>query len=319
MSARKLFKPLLLLALLAGPAISARSEDGGVAFKIEKPKPLVLATPFRLGLEVMLPSDDCKIFIDTTTQPSETFEITGIKNTDEGNGRSRRFEFTAIPFDIGIATFPALSWTLNCADSSTSAIKSPELPLEVASISTPTAGGGDIIEIRPQYAPGLKLPWWAWLLLGVLAAASLYYYLRRRQRLLNDPSLKPDTRPPHVRALDDLEALLLSQLWEEGNYMEFYVRLSGILRDYLERRFGLSADKLTTAELHRALMSGMLVDASVAGGIRVFLNSCDMVKFAKQVPTGQQKETEVEKFREIIEQTKPLPPAENTSDGKTSP
>ena len=295
---------LLLAATLCGLPACAAAQQPSVSFQIAKPQAMTLATAFELNIGAALPAENCSITIDTTTQASDSFEILSIASATQQGG-ARTFAFTVVPFDIGVTTFPALSWALACTGSPASMVKSPELPFEVAPISTPTAGGGDIIEIRPQYAPHFLFPWWVWLLIAAVAAA-LYYYLRRKRRLEEDPQTKPDNRLPHERALDDLEALLISQLWEDGRYMEFFIRIAEILREYLERRFALSADRLTTLELYRAMLNGP-VDRLTAGTVRSLLNDCDMVKFAKQVPDKAQKDASVDRLRAIIAQTMPPP------------
>ncbi|NLO90539.1 MAG: hypothetical protein GX410_00920 [Elusimicrobia bacterium] len=301
----KRLTPLFLLSwLLALPASGAAQQDA--AFKIAKPQAITLATPFQLDFEAALPGSNCAMSIDTATQTSDAFEITSITPQSGPKANPKTFRLDAIPFALDIATFPALSWKLSCPGQEPAIVKSPELPFQVLPVSTPTAGGGDIIDIRPQYAPPFHMPWWAWLALGA-AIAALYWYLRRRreEKQALEQSM-PDTRPPHVRALDELDALLISQLWEDGRFMEFYIRLSAILRSYFERRFGLSADRLTSLELYRALQKAPETQ-QVAGSARTLLNECDMVKFAKQVPTAAQKDAAVEKARDIVNQTAPPP------------
>lgn len=302
---------LLLAVTLCGLPACAAAQQPSVSFQIAKPQALTLANPFQLNIGAALPAENCSIAIDTTTQASDSFEILSIASATQQGG-ARNFAFTVVPFDIGVATFPALSWALACPNTPAAMVKSPELPFEIAPVSTPTAGGGDIIDIRPQYSPDFLFPWWVWLLIAA-AAAALYYYMRRRKSLAESPQTKPDTRLPHERALDDLEALLISQLWEDGRYMEFFIRMAEILREYLERRFSLSADRLTTMELYRAMLNGP-VDRLTAGTVRSLLNDCDMVKFAKQVPDKAMKESSVDRLRAIIAQTMPPPPPPNAGE-----
>ena len=45
--------------------------------------------------------------------------------------------------------------------------------------------------------------------------------------------------PPHVKALAALQALVAEDLVAKGDIEQFYHRISGILREYIEDRFGL--------------------------------------------------------------------------------
>ena len=84
---------------------------------------------------------------------------------------------------------------------------------------------------------------------------------------------------------------------------EFYVRVSGILRHYVEWRFGLRAPEQTTREFLDAVL--------VAGGpvaehrdlLRTFLECCDRVKFARHQPTPEDMQNALQHARGFVEQT----------------
>ena len=119
-----------------------------------------------------------------------------------------------------------------------------------------------------------------------------------------------DNRPAHVIALAKIDALVDSGLWENKQYKVFYITLSDILREYLQRAFGLDVSADTSAELLRRIKTVQpLVPLSQA--LRSFLSSGDLVKFAKVVPSEQTRNQDVTALREIITQTtpKPVPPA----------
>ena len=80
-----------------------------------------------------------------------------------------------------------------------------------------------------------------------------------------------------------------SGLADKGMIKEYYIRLSDIIRKYIEERFGISALDRTTWELYQE-MREKKVQRQSADKIRDFLEDCDMVKFAKYIPS--QKETE---------------------------
>jgi hypothetical protein len=86
-------------------------------------------------------------------------------------------------------------------------------------------------------------------------------------------------------ALAALEHLQRQDLMSQAHIEEFYVRVSTILRRYVELRFGLRAPEQTTEEfLVSALATGGLI-AAHRDLLEVFLQHCDLVKFARHRPT----------------------------------
>jgi hypothetical protein len=92
-------------------------------------------------------------------------------------------------------------------------------------------------------------------------------------------------RPAHVLALAALEHVQHQDLMGQERIEEFYVRVSAILRRYVELRFGLRAPEQTTEEfLVSALATGGLI-AAHRDLLETFLQHCDLVKFARHRPT----------------------------------
>ena len=141
-------------------------------------------------------------------------------------------------------------------------------------------------------APPVLLLWrgippWVWIVAsglgGVGLLASGWWWYRRRQRAASVPLVQ---RPAHVLALTALEHLQRQDLIGQECIEEFYVRVSTILRRYVELRFGLRAPEQTTEEfLVSALATGGLIAAHRAL-LESFLQHCDLVKFARHRPTS---------------------------------
>jgi hypothetical protein len=83
----------------------------------------------------------------------------------------------------------------------------------------------------------------------------------------------------------------------------FYVRLSSILRQYIEWRFSLRAPEQTTEEfLADALASGGLI-ATHRNLLSSFLHQCDLVKFAQHQPDRSDMQQAFDSAKAFIEQT----------------
>ena len=184
----------------------------------------------------------------------------------------------------------------------------PFLSLEVVSALKPGEQ-----EIRP--AKGGLAHWpappsrWLWVALGLLAALAAAFFALRK--VLTTPRtilhMAPPV-PPHRIALDAL-ADLRAKGWIEALKIEpFYVALSGIVRRYLEGRFGLRAPERTTEEFIRdALTSKKLSDAHrdlVAG----FLEQSDLVKFARHAPGPTDMRNALKSAERLVHETMPVEP-----------
>ena len=157
-------------------------------------------------------------------------------------------------------------------------------------------------------APPVELAWrglpvWAWIAIAavlvlVVLAVLWWKRVRRRRLLRGEPS-----QPAHLLALAALDRLQSDDLITLQRIEEFYVRVSGILRHYIEWRFGLRAPEQTTEEFLDAML--------VAGGpiaehrdlLSAFLAHCDLVKFARHQPAPDDMRNALQRARDFVEQT----------------
>jgi hypothetical protein len=150
----------------------------------------------------------------------------------------------------------------------------------LASSLQSAASATDIRDIKPP----VEMPneWlWVWLALTVLvlvaAAVVSWLMLRKRQA----QALVAPPVPPHIRAKQKLaEALLFIS---DSN--RFCTEVSNTLRYYIEERFQLRAPERTTEEFLVELQTSRHLTPDQKQSLREFLQSCDLVKFARFEPT----------------------------------
>lgn len=157
---------------------------------------------------------------------------------------------------------------------------SPALELRVTSV---LGEHGPAIE-----APGAPFPpafpWaWAAAVAGLLlvAAASLWWFVRARRRR---PAPAEVPVPCHVKAQRELARLRGVPRRTPAEIDAFYVAVSGVLRLYLEERFGWRAPERTTEEFLQELGTSRVLDPVQQRELRGFLGQCDLVKFAAVIP-----------------------------------
>ena len=106
-----------------------------------------------------------------------------------------------------------------------------------------------------------------------------------------------DIAPP-VELLDE-------NLVEQGQAKLFYLRLSNILRHYIEDRFELQAPERTTEEFLADLRDAQAFDPRQTELLEEFLVHCDMVKFAEHQPTRDEVDGAVNACAQFVAETRP--------------
>lgn len=150
------------------------------------------------------------------------------------------------------------------------------LPLVASALANTVTN--DIRGIKPPVH--IPNPWavsWWQLAVGLLGTALLLWWQHRRRAEL-PPILYA---PPHLRAKQRLEEALR---WiTEPN--RFCTRVADTIRVYLEERFRLRAPERTTEEFLLELAKSPHLTPDQKQSLGEFLQSCDLVKFARFEPT----------------------------------
>ncbi|MDE6446826.1 MAG: hypothetical protein K2L35_00730 [Muribaculaceae bacterium] len=153
--------------------------------------------------------------------------------------------------------------------------------------------------------------WWVILLVLLLGAAGWWAY-RRYRKVGSILPAKPEP-PAHEVALARLSRLKARHLWESGQEKEFYTILTDILRDYLDRRFGIKAMEMTSSQI----MDRLADDSSLRserGMMRQILDMADFVKFAMVRPLPDDNVKAFDNAVAFVEATRPVEkPAEEES------
>ena len=275
--------------LAAMPLVSAGSAEGQCqAVLTLSPEQPFLSDTITLTLTVTCP-EDVLVEFPPFGEMLGDLRIVDIKTTN------RQLILTAIPQRAGKT--PIWAMTIQCGQET---IDLPAVEVNIAAeVDCDTASLEDIgLVVEP-------LPRRLWhlyaisALLGLAALILLWLFYNRKRAEL------PEEMTPlsaQETALLRLAALLESQK-HESNVRVFFVELSDIVRWYVERLTGIRAPELTTEEfLHKiaeptrrywfgneqqsALFSGTSVHHTGSLETLVpFLESADIVKFAKHVPT----------------------------------
>lgn len=145
----------------------------------------------------------------------------------------------------------------------------------------------------------------------VLLAAALLYAAWRGWKWWKSRRLAPDgtplsaapVLPPEEIAALAIAELRTSGLWE-NDQAAYYLRLTDILRAYLEARYGQPVTAMTSVEVER-LVKARAQDLQIGGGVRELLTRADLVKFAKAKPGPEEGPRDADLALGLIKATTP--------------
>jgi len=154
-------------------------------------------------------------------------------------------------------------------------------------------------ELGPVATPGPPL--WPWLLAGaVVLGAAAPFALRIAAARLAERRRKS----AYDVARAELDALLYGPRPQAGAIDAFYVSLSGIVRRYLEGRFGLHSPEQTTDEFLEHLSTSPDLTRAHQELLQRFLREADLVKFAHHVPDDDGVGASIDLAQQFLEETR---------------
>ncbi|MBK8251420.1 MAG: hypothetical protein IPK82_01970 [Polyangiaceae bacterium] len=148
---------------------------------------------------------------------------------------------------------------------------------------------------------------------AVINAVAIYLYLKWRQK----PKVKrlPPPKLPWIIALEELSAIRRSTLLADGKGDEYFDKVSDTVRKYLGARYGFDGLETTTDEM-RSILRRVVPPIQNFGEIVRFLEDCDLVKFARAVPSNEDCTEALDRGELIVRTTvppiekRPAPPKE---------
>ena len=249
---------------------------------------------------------------DTLTKSIEIISKSAIDSiVDAQTGKTMyRQQLIVTSFDTGFHVIPPLPFKVKGSGETDSDTRQTE-PLLITVSGVAVDMQAEIKDLKPvMQAPYTLRDFLPWILL-VLGIALLgllgwfYYQSRKKKKPLIKLTLR-QPKPAHVLALEQLEALKSEQLWQKGQIKEYYSRLTDILREYFDARFGVNAAEMTSDEIISA-MKDHSSDAQRLNDLRKILQLSDMAKFAKARPQDAENEMSLMLSVAIVNSSKPAP------------
>jgi len=229
-------------------------------------------------------------------------EVVSGPEVDNKNPASVRYTWIISVFDTGWVRIPSLPVIIRQGNQIDTFFTN-DIPIEVMPVEPDSSGLAGIKDIiRQPFSILYYKKYLPHFIVLLLIIAGLYYWWRKRSKV-EEVIEQPVPEPlPHEWALQQLDELESKKLWQKGEVKEHYTLLTGILREYLERRYQINALEQTTDEIlqqlrHQNLNNELLTDTEQ------LLSVADLIKFAKADPGTDLHAATIERVRRFVRET----------------
>jgi len=226
----------------------------------------------------------------------------------EGASLHHFARITAALYRTGEFDFPPISLMLRTPGDEALTVFTPSISIMVESVLT--AEKEELKDLKNQAEIEAPFNWLFWISLSglIMVLAGIGWWLwRRKLRPAEAPAPLPQ-RDPLEAAEADLKGLLKRGHLESGRVKQFYVSLAEIVKRILGAGYDIQTIEKTTAEILEDLrgnaeeMPAQPEPEEVEG----FLLSCDLVKFAKYLPSKFENDEAVQDAFKILEECRQL-------------
>ncbi len=225
--------------------------------------------------------------------------------TDADGHRLWELTFKLDPLAAGQFELPALEVRYRAlGETDWTVARTVAIPIDIRSLL-----GDDAESAQPKpnpgpaTIPGSLTPWIIFvailMALSVVASLAAFFFSRRTKH-----SVVPAPESPYRKAMDAIYQIELAGWLERGEVDRFYTELSGVVRHYIEERFGLRAPEQTTEEFLSELTQRPVLSVAQRSALMQFLEQCDLVKFARARPTQQEGQAALKAARSFVEATR---------------
>lgn len=146
------------------------------------------------------------------------------------------------------------------------------------------------------------------MLLSIVFALVLFFLIsylisvfRDNKPIIRKIKLEPKV-PAHVRAIEDIEKLRADNSAHGSDPKDYYTRLTDIVRQYINERFGFNATEMTSAEIMDHLRER--ADSGELSELANLFQTSDFVKFAKFFPQLNENDRNLIGAMEFVQGTK---------------
>jgi hypothetical protein len=313
---------ILLLLALASVKADQTPPPPDVGIRIEAlPKIATVGDPIQIDLDITTPLG-YRVDIPRLEQQVGDFSVNEFRpepalpeigenkktanSTPIQNGTRlhHRARIIVSVFKTGRFSFPSMQFLAITGEGKTHTLSTPPVNIEIRSVLT---GKDQILkDLKKQAEIEESIRWALWLTIAtaacILGVAGWFIWQKYRKRAPLVPSMPG--RDPFELAEADLRDLLSRGLLENGLAKKFYIFLSEIVKRILESGYAIHTSERTTSEIIDSLCRRPGLQMEQIERIESFLLRCDVVKFAKYVPSKAENDAAVDGAFRILAQAR---------------
>ncbi|MBO7725596.1 MAG: hypothetical protein J6S40_03920 [Thermoguttaceae bacterium] len=304
---------LLTLSALGAPAVrTVDSPDGEKSASVQiSPDPIQLGESAEMTITVTLPAG-CETVPPAFPPSYGAMTVESVKAdppTLTGGKHTSVFHVRLIPDRSGKLFLPPIPIETRDAAGSPSPLLIPAGEVEVVSRYDPESAS-----LSQLSSPAPPIKQFPWILAAALLAGAVTFIVLARGFFRSPFRLAAKELSPREKALRRLDVLKNSGL-AESDLHEYYIHLTGIVRVFIEETTGIRAPEQTTEEFLRHIETEPNRSFSPQARVRLarFLESADMVKFAKFRPAPDEVAAGEESARGFVSTFEPPTPTKEGS------
>ena len=211
--------------------------------------------------------------------------------------------FTLTSFDERLYAIPGMKVKVDGKSYSSNQLALKVLTCDVDTLHPEQFFPPKDVQDNPFLWAEWSTPFWLSIVVMLLTLAFGYLVLRLKQNKPIITRIRVVKRiPAHQKALDEMSRLKTEHYNTADEQKEYYTQLTDTLRKYIRERFGFSAMEMTSSEIMEHLQS--TGDDTMINELRELFNTADLVKFAKYSSLLGEKDMNLVKAINFIDQTK---------------
>lgn len=211
--------------------------------------------------------------------------------------------FTLTSFDERLYAIPGMKVKVDGKSYSSNQLALKVLTCDVDTLHPEQFFPPKDVQDNPFLWAEWSTPFWLGIVVMLLTLAFGYLVLRLKQNKPIITRIRVVKRiPAHQKALDEMSRLKTEHYNTADEQKEYYTQLTDTLRKYIRERFGFNAMEMTSTEIMEHLQS--TGDDTMINELRELFNTADLVKFAKYSSLLGEKDMNLVKAINFIDQTK---------------
>ncbi len=211
--------------------------------------------------------------------------------------------FTLTSFDERLYAIPGMKVKVDGKSYSSNQLALKVLTCDVDTLHPEQFFPPKDVQDNPFLWAEWSTPFWLSIVVMLLTLVFGYLVLRLKQNKPIITRIRVVKRiPAHQKALDEMSRLKTEHYNTADEQKEYYTQLTDTLRKYIRERFGFNAMEMTSSEIMEHLQS--TGDDTMINELRELFNTADLVKFAKYSSLLGEKDMNLVKAINFIDQTK---------------